>query len=462
MRLSHGLRLGAAPRLAFVGAGGKTAALFLLARELLETSRQHSPARTVFLSATTHLATEQLAWADRHIVTEKPIDLESVQVAPPPGAVLFTGPPAQSERTAGVSESLLERLHAIAETHKIPLLIEADGSRQRPLKAPAAHEPVVPAWADCVLVVAGLSGLGRPFVAEWVHRPERFAELSGLVPGEPISVAALARVLLHPLGGLKGIPPGARRIALLNQADTPTHQGQALRLARELLPTYHAVLAAALAPLENPAPSWPSPGGLDGPVFAVHEPVAGIILAAGASSRLGQAKQLLPWRDQPLVRHVARLALDAGLSPLVVVTGFADSQVRTALDDLPIEVVYNPYWKDGQSRSVQAGLGALPPETGAAVFLLADQPHIPAGLVRSLVECHATTLSPIVAPLIDGQRANPVLFDRQVFPDLMALRGDEGGRRLFSRQRVAWVPWHDSTLTLDVDTQEDYRRLLEM
>jgi len=294
--------------------------------------------------------------------------------------------------------------------------------------------------------------------AEWVHRPERFAELSGLALGEPVTQAALARVLLHPYGGLKGLPPGARRVALLNQADTPALQALALRLAERLLPAYHAALTVALDP-----PAGGAPGErLAGPVFAVQEPVAGIVLAAGASRRLGQAKQLLPWRGQPLVRHAVRTALAARLSPLVVVTGYRADEVQAALADLPIEFAHNPDWESGQSLSLQVGLGALPPETGAVVFLLADQPHIPASLVRGLVERHAATLSPLVAPQIDGQRANPVLFDRQTFPDLMALRGDVGGRVLFSRNPVAWVIWHDSSLILDVDTLEDYQRLLEM
>jgi len=104
---------------------------------------------------------------------------------------------------------------------------------------------------------------------------------------------------------------------------------------------------------------------------------------------------------------------------------------------------------------------ALPTEVGAAVFLLADQPKIPPDLVRRLVEMHAVTLSPLVATQVQGQRANPVLFDRRTFADLLALKGDAGGRALFARYRAAWVPWHDSQISMDVDTQEDYQRLLE-
>jgi len=218
-------------------------------------------------------------------------------------------------------------------------------------------------------------------------------------------------------------------------------------LASNLVPPYRAAIIVALA---------------EEKVFAVHEPVAGVILAAGGSSRFGQVKQLLDWRGEPLVRRAARTALDAGLSPVVVVSGEATSQIGQALSGLPVNSVHNPEWEAGQSTSVKAGLRALPPETGAAIFLLADQPKVTSSLLRLLVETHAASLAPLVAPQVEGRRGNPVLFDRDIFPDLMALSGDTGGRLLFARYPVDWVPWHDPALLLDIDTPEDYLRLLDM
>jgi CTP:molybdopterin cytidylyltransferase MocA len=96
---------------------------------------------------------------------------------------------------------------------------------------------------------------------------------------------------------------------------------------------------------------------------------------------------------------------------------------------------------------------------GAAIFLLADQPQVPSTILNALTEKHAQTLAPIIAPLVAGRRANPVLFDRATFPNLMALTGDVGGRAIFSKYPVTYLPWHDESLLLDVDTPEDLLKL---
>jgi molybdenum cofactor cytidylyltransferase len=98
---------------------------------------------------------------------------------------------------------------------------------------------------------------------------------------------------------------------------------------------------------------------------------------------------------------------------------------------------------------------------GAAIFLLVDQPQITTSILRALVEKHAEGLYPIIAPMVIDQRANPVLFDRDTFQDLMQLEGDVGGRAVFHKYRVEYLPWQDDRLLLDVDTPEQYQRLVE-
>jgi len=464
MQLFEAFRLPLVPCLAVVGAGGKTTALFRLGREFLERVHHQEIPGKVILTTTTHMGAGQAGWADHHRIVQDLEGLEWMEGDFPTGLTLFTGAQVPDGRLGSLAPDVLDRLYSLAQRHQIPLLIEADGSRLKSLKAPASHEPVIPPFVETVVVVAGLSGIGKPLSDKWVHRPEIFAGLSGLSLGEPVTPQPVVSVLCHPDGGLKHIPTGARRMVLLNQADTPQLQSIAGLMAEQLLPSFQAVVIASL--LDQPGlvdASLPtSPGLSASPVFATYEKIAGIVLAAGDSSRFGQSKQLLEWRGEPFIRHISRTALRAGLSPVIIVSGEQHEEIRMACGGLPVLHVHNPDWQAGQSKSLQCGLRHLSDETGGAVFFLADQPQIPDALVRLLLETHAAGLQPVVAPLVDGQRSNPVLFDRDTFPDLMALQGDVGGRALFSKYPIAWVPWHDSRILLDVDTPRDYQTFLEV
>jgi molybdenum cofactor cytidylyltransferase len=462
MQLEHSFRITNTACLALTGSGGKTTTLFQLARSLSGTA-----GKPVIVSATTHLHINQIKLADSHLTGDKPEDL-SFSLGGQGGVILVTGP-LDGDRTRGLDDTAIHWLHEFCKQHALPLLIEADGSRQRPLKAPSQNvsplvgsEPPIPDFVEAVAVVAGLSGLGQPLSGEFVHRPEVFAQLSGLALGEIISPDALLRVLTHPRGGLKNIPAQARRMVLLNQADTPELQAQAQALARDLLAVYHSVIIASMGQSQ---------------IHAVYEPVAGIILAAGEARRFGRPKQLLDYHEQPFVRIVAKTALASGLAPVVIVTGANAEAVEAAVFDLPVSIARNTDWENGQSSSIRTGLQALrshslqdaPPQfsemernweqVGAAIFLLADQPQVPSTIINALTKEHALKLASILAPLVAGQRANPVLFDRATFPSLMSLTGDVGGRAIFSNYPVVYLPWHDESLLLDIDTPADLEKL---
>jgi len=472
MRLLDAFRLRPTDTLALTGAGGKSAVLFSLGREILAQHARSNPdcVPIVLLAGTTHLSQDQIQLADHHFGLENETDIPTLSQLERGGAVLFTGSPVEQNRLAGLSMGMIDRLRSLSAGLNTALLIEADGSRQLPLKAPAEHEPVIPPWIDKVVVVAGLSALGKPLGNDWVHRPERFSALSGLPAGGLVDEMHLARVLLHPSGGLKGIPENAARIALLNQAGTPELQAAALRLAATLLPIYQAVVVADLPPASHsPELRQPAEAGsgaevksqAKSQVIAVHERIAGVILAAGAATRFGDVKQILVYQGKPLVRRTVETAIAAGLCPVFVVTGHAAEAVRAAVQDLPVTILHNPGWQTGQASSVAVGVGGLPADVGGAVFLMADQPRLPVRLLRSLVELHASTFAPIVAPLVDGERANPVLFDRRLFGELQTLTGDVGGRALFRKYSPVWLPWSDAAVLMDIDTLQDFESLLQ-
>ena len=190
--------------------------------------------------------------------------------------------------------------------------------------------------------------------------------------------------------------------------------------------------------------------------------VAALVLAAGASSRMGRPKQLLDWEGRPLVRAAAEVALAARLDPLRVGGGGAQTAVADALAGLSLRIISNPEYAAGQSTSLRAGIAALGQDADAVVVLLGDQPFVTAAIVQQLVaEWHASAAM-IVAPTYAGQRGNPVLFARAVFPELLAVQGDQGARAVLAadRARLRLVAFDDPRPLADIDTPEDYERLL--
>ncbi|NWG19642.1 MAG: nucleotidyltransferase family protein [Chloroflexi bacterium] len=186
--------------------------------------------------------------------------------------------------------------------------------------------------------------------------------------------------------------------------------------------------------------------------------ICGIVLAAGSSSRMGRPKQLLDWNGRPLVRVVAEATLAAALDEVIVVTGSAAAAVTDALHDLRLRIVHNPGFAGGLSSSLRAGVSALPADAAAALVCLGDQPFVTVAIIEALTTAWRACRAPIVAPVYNGVRGHPVLFDRTVFNELLAVTGDQGARAVVARDpaRVQCVAFDDDRPLLDIDTPEAY------
>jgi molybdenum cofactor cytidylyltransferase len=458
MELADALRLQPGDVVTFTGAGGKTAALERLAGELA--ARGHR----VVLTTTTRFGREQVRGPQ--VIATGAGDLEAAvaEALSTSPVVAVTGVLADGgTKWGGLAPDQAAALREVPGVDFV--LIEGDGARGLPLKAPGEHEPVVPSATSVLVAVAGASAFGRPIAAGAVHRPERIAALARLAlsgaagdqdDGCLVTPELVGRLLAYPDGGLKGRPAGARAVALINQCD-PAAPGGAERLA--------AAREAAAVALAAPGLEAVLLGAVGLPGAAVaerHVRVAAIVLAAGASTRLGRFKQLLPWgpAGTPLVAHVvARLRAARGLSAIGVVVGHRGDEVAAALAPGAADVVTNPRWPEGQSSSVRAGLRALPAGTGAALFALCDQPEVGPELVEALIQRHRETGARVAAPRTAGaRRGTPTLWDRETFADLLELAGDVGGRGLIeaaaARGQVAWLEWGDEILR-DIDRPGD-------
>lgn len=189
-------------------------------------------------------------------------------------------------------------------------------------------------------------------------------------------------------------------------------------------------------------------------------PVAGILLAAGTSSRMGTNKLLLELQGESVLRGAALRALAGGLSPLLVVLGHEADRVRRELDGLPCEVVVNPDYEQGINASLKSGVAALPEEARAVMVMLADMPFVTAEMIAGLLGRYRATAAPLVISDYEGVNAPPMLYDRCLFGELLAMTGEGCGRQVVRRHRdeAEVMAWPASALT-DVDVPADYERL---
>jgi molybdenum cofactor cytidylyltransferase len=188
-----------------------------------------------------------------------------------------------------------------------------------------------------------------------------------------------------------------------------------------------------------------------------------VILAAGNSSRLGEPKQLLQFQGKSLIRHITTAALEIVGSNTIIVTGAHSGLIETELADLPCQLVFNADWQEGMSASIKTGIHALPlqyPDLKGAILAVSDQPFVSAAIFNALIRTFENTAKGIVASKYGDSLGTPAFFAASYFPALLQLTGAEGAKKLFKRypDDVSVYPFPEGSI--DIDTQEDYKRLI--
>jgi len=190
-----------------------------------------------------------------------------------------------------------------------------------------------------------------------------------------------------------------------------------------------------------------------------------VILAAGASTRMGRPKQLLLYQERSFLCHVVETAVASICQPIVVVLGAHAEQLKHEVSQLPVQVVENARWAEGMSSSIRAGilsLCAVPEKIEAAVLMLCDQPFVSPQIINQLVEAYHFTGKPIVASAYAETLGVPALFSSTLFSELMTLTEAEGAKKIIMKytHEVLSVPFPEGVI--DIDTPKDYEQLRTM
>jgi molybdenum cofactor cytidylyltransferase len=445
MNLSQALEVKSGDIVVFVGAGGKTHAMFRLATELSEQGAR------VITTTTTRIAQDELGLAPQAVRPKRGTSLSEwlpSQLEQHRHVFLFTrlerNHKVRGLRANWLDENLAQNLSFDA------LLVEADGSRRLPMKAPFSHEPPIPASATVVVPVVGLDALGQPLDSDHIYGAYCIQRTIGYKLGKPVTPELVAATLLHPKLGLKNIPPDARIVPLLNKATL------------ENLPTARQIAAYLLSDLNVERVMIGAVMEAD-PVLEVHRRVGAVILAAGQSQRMGRPKLLLPWgKSSTIIRQVCQQVLACRPYETIVVTGELKDAIQAQIADLPVRVIHNPFAAEGEMlSSLQVGLQTIWRTSDACLVVLGDQPTIEQDVITQVLLAYARGYGQIVVPIYRKRRGHPLIIDRSFWQAIMELPQGAAPRDMLRANQHALyeLPVNTPSVLDDIDTPEDYNRI---
>lgn len=424
-----------------IGAGGKTSLLVGIGYELAEAGWR------VLAAATVPVPEEQLSLFPAAL----PVDTDLAEISRTLSDARFVvlhGEVAHG-RALAVSPALLDAL--LDRIDSDVLLVEADNAAGKPLKAPYPGEPQIPKATTLVIPVASFAAVGQALNDENVYNGQAMIDRCGFPLNGSIRPSWIAQVIRDENLGMSGVPRGVRTIAFFNQTPMTPYNRVRARIAAKIALRHSTLHAVALGEVRGHEP-----------VREVQRPVGAVVLAAGMSTRMGQPKLLLPWRDnRTIIEHIVEQLIKARVDPIVVVTGHNAKEVKAVLTPWDVTFVNNRAYKTGEMlSSLKTGLAAMPSHTAAALMVLGDQPALQTRVVNRIVLAYAEAQHELIVPSHDMRRGHPVLIGRRYWNELTNLGPGATPRVFFDRHadHIHHVEIDNDSILRDIDTPQDYDR----
>jgi molybdenum cofactor cytidylyltransferase len=445
MFLSKALDVQRGEMVAFIGAGGKTSAMLRLAYELKVQGWR------VLATTTTRIAEKELRAFPHTLTTEQIRSPQALSTALNQYGLVFIYERTWGGKVIGVSPEYISTLADRVDSDTI--LIEADGSRRLPLKAPQKHEPVIPDDASLVVPVVGMNAIGQPLNNETVYNLAPIVERYGFPVEMPIQPAWVAQIVRDETLGLQGIPPRARVVPLLNQVGSSVLERLKARRVAQMILKQPRVESVAIGRVRRKK----------SPIYEIQRRVGAVVLAGGLSKRMGRSKPLLPWGHKTVIETIVERVTLLRLSDVVVVTGHEAPKVNAALQKFTVRSAHNPDYATGEMlSSMKTGLKALHRSVSACLVFLSDQPNVNARLVTEILIAYAEGRGTIVAPSYNMRRGHPILIDRRYWSEILDLPDGSAPRDVINAypDEIAYVAARDDSILMDMDTPEEYRQAL--
>lgn len=426
---------------AFIGAGGKTSLMVGIGYELAEAGWR------VLATTTARMPEEQLGL----VPVALPVSSEPIAISRALSQSKFV---LLYDRIArgvvfGPSPDAVARLLDVVDSDV--MLVEADYAANLPVKAPKPGEPAIPPGASLIIPVASFAAVGQPLDDRHVYNAQAMIDRCSFPEGAPIKPSWIAQIVRDSELGMAGVPQHVRTVAFFNQSPMTPYNRVRARIAAKIALRHSTLQAVALGEVR----------GVE-PVREVQRPVGAVVLAAGMSSRMGEHKLLLPWRDnRTIIEHVVEQLIKSRVDPIVVVTGHQAKEVKAKLDQWDVQVVHNKAYQSGDMlSSLKAGLAAMPASTTAALLVLGDQPSIQPKVINKVLLAYAEHQHDLVIPSFHMRRGHPVLLGRRYWSDLRTLPNSATPRQLYDMysDRIHYVNVDNDSILRDIDTRQDYER----
>jgi len=439
MKLHEAFEITRGDVVAVIGAGGKTSTLVSLGYELAECGWR------VLATTTTRIAESQLELMPRAMSYDT--DSDAISNALTEAQFVFLYDSIRKGKVYGPNPSWIAKLMDAVDSDV--LLVEADGARGLPLKAPYEHEPVIPPETSLVISIASLSALGQPLDDEHVYNAEAIIKRYGFPQGNRIKSPWIAQVIRDEELGMKGIPEDTRTIAFLNQVASKGYERARARLIARLALRHSRLNGVAIGSVRG-----------DDPVHEIQRPVGAVVLAAGLSTRMGQSKVLLPWSEKKtIIEHIVEQLMNAHIEHIVVVTGHMAKEVKRLVTPLGAKVAFNRSYKTGEMlSSLKAGLRAMPDNVAASLVVLGDQPRIQPRTIYYILRAYSRGKGDLIAPSYQMRRGHPILIGKRYWNEILNLPRSGAPRDVINAHadHIHYITVNNDSVLRDVDTPQDY------
>lgn len=415
--------------ISFVGGGGKTSHMLRLANELKKFGN-------VLVTTTTKILIPEKKDYDNLVILENN-NLET----PEKGITVLAKSINKDNKIVGVDKDYLDNLYS--ENRFQFILIEADGAKEKPLKAPNETEPIIPLKTNINIGIIGGDALDRKINAV-CFREDIFNNITGKSSGDLVDDESIVKLLNHDKGLFKDTPKNAKRYFIISKCDDNSKRERARILLNKVLSCKNIDKVFLTSIHKNF-------------IEAVSINVCGVIMGSGLSRRMGSNKLLMELQNESMIEKVVRESVSSHLKSVAVV--YNKDEVRDKVEGNNIEIIYNKSPEVGQSMSIKVGLeGIHNSEAEGYMFLVGDQPLVDSRLINSLLNKFKENKDNIILPKYKGINGNPVIFPSILKDKLSSLSGDLGGREIIKGYgKVTYLDVESSLQGFDVDTKEDYQ-----